>query len=301
MPFLLNIIGAIVCVSMARKQGRGLIRWFLLGLVFHVFAIFVLYRKGRRDQVVGASATPATRTNLPPPPTPRVAAPQPVVRQQPEGPRALQQQGHVDLNALRAAVANGGMSQQGFVAESAVQREPALPPDRQAFLQLVETTAPSITFPALAPHLGEVLRICWLYLGRAFAHSDEAGGLTDSNEFYQLESDGRGSPVLFYPVLQEGASNPVIQFACPVKRFRQVSGELENWVLAQPSESFAVATLFRDDASGESVLLAAGVLDPATTLIDKSTLGELCLHVRSEANDLRRDIPARFGGIWATG
>lgn len=287
MALIVNFVSAFLCYSMAKKQGRRPVRWFFLGLIFTVFAIAFLYWKGRRGR---QQASPTSHLGA-------LAIDPPQITPQPQS-RAMQQQGHVDLNALRTAVNTGGMRQTRQLTEQPTTASTDLEPDRRAFLDLVESVAPTITFPGLAPQLIDQLRDAWLRLGREFVHSDEAGGITDSQEFYQLEPDGQGAPVLFYPVVVNGASSPQIQFACPVKRFRYSSQELERWVAHQPAESFAVATLFRDETAGESVLLAAGVLDPERAPVRSATIGQYCRQVRSEADDLRRDIPARFGGIW---
>lgn len=286
---ILNILSAFLCYSMAKKQGRRPLRWFFLGLLFTVFAIAILYWKGRRGR---QRAFPNVQTDEPTINRPRFT-------DEPQRP-ALQQPGYVDLNALREAVNAGGMRQSQSDALPPTEALAELEPDRRVFLDLVESVAPTITFPGHTPQSGDQLRSAWLRLGREFVYSDEGGGMTDSKEFYQLEPDGDGMPVLFYPVIVNGASVPQIQFACPVKRFRHSNEELEIWVSRQPAESFAVATLFRDETAGETVLLAAGILDPDSAPVRATTIGQFCRQVRSEASDLRRDIPARFGGIWIT-
>jgi hypothetical protein len=290
---ILNVVGAIVCVSMARKRGRGTIRWFFLGLFFHVIAIGVLYflghRDGGRNSPVAAPVPTVGWTTLPP-------------RQDSPPPAQRNQQGHVDLNALRAAVrGEGGVGhQQGPAGQPSGQGD-VLDPEQRAFLDLVEEVAPTIDFSGLPPAVGRQLREEWLRLGRIFVRSGEAGGVTDGTEFYQLDPSGVGVPVLFYPVAPDNGRSPVvIQFACPVKRFRQAPADLVAWVDARAHGGFADATLFHDPNAGEVVLLAAGTRDMASAPVNEQTLGEWCRQVRLEAEGLRRDMPSRFGGIWVS-
>ena len=91
MELFLPIVGAIICMSMARKRGRGPVKWFFLGLFFHIFAIAVLFFKGHAD---GASTNPELEQVF-----------QPSVRHNPPVFQPTQpQNGEVDLNSLRAAV-----------------------------------------------------------------------------------------------------------------------------------------------------------------------------------------------------
>jgi len=285
MELILNLVGAVVCASMARRRGRGPVRWFFLGLLFHVVAIGVLFFLGYRDRSRAVAGSTVV-TNWP-------DVPQGVVPS-----TRTQQRGQVDLNALRAAVRGGGTGQQGPTG-GRPQPDADLAPDRRAFLELIEQVGPTIDFSSVSPQVGRDLRDSWLELGRVFVRSGEAGGITDSSEFYQLDVGRSDLPVLFYPVaLDPGVSRVVIQFACPVKRFRRAPRQLVAWVETRPHSGFADATLFQDPTAGEVVLLAAGTRDPASTPVNEQTLGEWCRQVRLEAEGLKRDVPSRFGGIW---
>jgi len=283
MELFLPLIGALICMSMARKRGRGPVKWFFLGLFFHVFAIAFLYFKGpvggglmiqSGQQVVETSA----RQNPP------VFQP------------SQDQNGEVDLNSLRAAV-----RQQPNVssASSTDARESngVLEPERQAFLDSLASTLSTINFGSVSAEIAQELSQVWMQLGTTLVYSDLAGGLSENKEFYQCHDEDSSSAVWFYPVCPNGSATSVlVEFAVPIKRFASESVALQRWVNSQSGSGFSKVVLQKIDSENESILIAYGQCSP--NLVTADSLGGLCEEVRGVADQLRETIPARFGGIW---
>jgi len=299
---------------MAKKRGRSPLLWTFLGLFFHVFAAIVLWFLGNKSgipQSVVPNASVASPPSHPQSQTtwsgwpdasrgnsgPRTApqsTPRPAQHNVPPG-----QNGQIDLNSLRDAVRRSSQgSPQSRSTNDGVRG--ALEPDRQAFLDSLDANAPTAQhFSPLPLQTGQALRNAWLELGRTFVYSGEAGGITDNNEFYQLEGSDGNSPVLFYPVSQDGTRDSiVVQFAVPLKRYTSASAQLLVWVDEQASNGFARPVAYEIPGTGETLVVAAGVSDPSGVRDD--TLGVMCDDVRDVAQRLRQAIPARFGGIWVT-
>lgn len=283
MELFLPLIGALICMSMARRRGRGPVKWFFLGLFFHVFAIAFLYFKGpvggglmiqSGQQVVETSA----RQNPP------VFQP------------SQDQNGEVDLNSLRAAV-----RQQPNVssASSTDARESngVLEPERQAFLDSLASILSTINFGSVSAEIAQELSQVWMQLGKTLVFSDLAGGLSENNEFYQCHEEDSSSAVWFYPESPNGSTtSALVKFAVPIKRFASESVALQRWVNGQSGNGFAKVVLQKIDSENESILIAYGQCSP--NLVTADSLGELCEEVRGVAGHLRETIPSRFGGIW---
>lgn len=294
MEVFLALGAGLLCVSMARKRGRRPVVWFFLGVFFSIAAVIILFflrpRPGSQLHVQPYDSQP-TPTSSQSTTTAHGGSGAPTQRGS--------QRGHVDLNALRAAVTSGHGQQVNGGRGCGGSPDPTLEPDRLEFLQLVEQVAPTLDFSPLPAATQQRLRDNWLEIGRMFVRSGEAGGMTDSCEFYQADSSGCGLEVMFYPVALDNAGRTiVIQFACAVKRFLQTSDELVAWVQNRANGGFPDATLSYDEASGNHFLFVAGTVDPARSAVDEHTLGQWCRLVRDDAAAVKQMLPARFGGIW---
>jgi hypothetical protein len=265
------------------------VKWFFLGLFFHIFAIAVLFFKGHAD---GASTNPALEQVF-----------QPSVRHNPPVFQPTQpQNGEVDLNSLRAAVRRQP-NETPATSNGADETNGVLEPERQAFLDSLASTLSTIDFGPVPTTTARAMSQVWMDLGTTLVFSDLAGGLNENSEFYQCHDDDAASGVWFYPVSPDGSANSVMaEFAVPVKRFAnggQMGPEsvaLRQWVESQPRDGFAQAVLQRIDSGNDSVLLVRGQCNP--NLVTADSIGELCDQVRVMAAQLRQTIPSSLGGIW---
>ena len=300
LELFLPIIGAIVCMSMARKRGRGPVKWFFLGLFFHVFAIAVLFFKGNAD---GFSTSPSAGQVFQPLAGQNPSGIRPPVRQNPPVFQPSQtQNGEVDLNSLRAAVRQQP-NESSAPTTGARGNNGVLEPERQSFLDSLASTLATINFGPVPATTARALSQVWMDLGTTLVFSDLAGGLNENSEFYQCHDDDAASGVWFYPVSPDGSANSVMaEFAVPVKRFAnggQMGPEsvaLQQWVDSQPRGGFAQVVLQRVDPGNDSVLMVRGQCNP--NLVTADSLGELCEQVRTKAVQLRQTIPSSLGGIW---
>lgn len=289
MELFLPLIGAIICMSMARKRGRGPVKWFFLGLFFHVFAIAVLFFKGHAD---GASSSPALEQVF-----------QPSARHNPPVFQPAQSQnGEVDLNSLRAAVRQQP-NESSASTTGGSENNGVLEPERQAFLDSLASSLATISFGPVSASTARAMSQVWMDLGTTLVFSDLAGGINENSEFYQCHDDESASAVWFYPISTDGSVNSVIaEFAVPLKRFANGGQEasesvaLQRWVSSQLRDGFAQAVLQRVDSGNDSVLVVRGQCNP--NLVTADSLGELCEQVRAMAVQLRRTIPSSLGGIW---
>ena len=289
MELFLPIVGAIICMSMARKRGRGPVKWFFLGLFFHIFAIAVLFFKGHAD---GASTNQALEQVF-----------QPSARHNPPVFQPTQpQNGEVDLNSLRAAVRQQP-NESSAPTTGARGNNGVLEPERQSFLDSLASTLATINFGPVPATTARALSQVWMDLGTTLVFSDLAGGINENSEFYQCHDDDSASAVWFYPISTNGSANSVVaEFAVPVKRFAnggQMGPEsvaLQQWVDSQPRGGFAQVVLQRVDSGNDSVLMVRGQCNP--NLVTADSLGELCEQVRTKAVQLRQTIPSSLGGIW---
>jgi len=290
------VLGAgLLCASMARKRGRRPVVWFFLGVFFNIAAVIILFFLKPR------SGSPLDVQLYDPPPSPTFSQSTTTAHRGGGGQAQRGSQlGHVDLNALRAAVTsghgqqvNGGQGRDGSL-------DPILEPgSRSEFLRLVEQVAPTLDFAPLPAATQQRLRDSWLEMGRMFVRSGEAGGVTDSCEFYQFDGDREELPVLFYPLaLDDPDHTIVVQFACSVKRFLRASDELMEWIENRADGEFPDVTWSYDEDSQNFFLFVAGLVNPSQTPVDEETLGEWCRIVREDALAVKRDLPTKFGGIW---
>ena len=284
MELFLALAGAFICMSMARKRGRGPVKWFFLGLVFNVFAIAVLLFKGQAD---GSSIIQAGQQVV-----------ETSVRHNPPVSRPSEaQHGVVDLNSLRAAVLRQS-SEDSPSRTTGSDANATLEPARQAFMDSLGTTLPTINFGPVSAEIAQALSQVWMQLGKALVFSELAGGLSENNEFYQCHDEDSSSAVWFYPVSPNGSSTSVlVEFAVPIKRFASESVALQRWVNSQSGSGFTKVVLQKIDSENESILIAYGQCSP--NLVTADSLGGLCEEVRGVADQLRETIPARFGGIWS--
>lgn len=284
MELFLPLVGALICMSMARKRGRGPVKWFFLGLFFHVFAIAVLFFKGPVDS--GLMIQP-----------PQQVIETPVRHNPPVSRPAEAQHGVVDLNSLRAAVLRQEPNVSSASSTDARESNGVLEPERQAFLDSLASTLSTINFGSVSAEIAQELSQVWMQLGQTLVFSDLAGGLSENNEFYQCHEEDSSSAVWFYPVSPNGSTtSALVEFAVPIKRFASESVALQRWVNGQSGNGFAKVVLQKIDSENESILIAYGQCSP--NLVTADSLGELCEEVRGVAGHLRETIPSRFGGIW---
>lgn len=283
MELFLPLVGALICMSMARKRGRGPVKWFFLGLFFHVFAIAILFFKGPVDS--GLMIQPPQQVFETP------------VRHNPPVSRPVEaQHGVVDLNSLRAAVLRQSSEDSSF-RPTVSDTNATLEPVRQAFMDSLGTTLSTINFGPVSAEMAQALSQVWLQLGQTLVFSDLAGGLSENNEFYQCHDEDSSSAVWFYPIDPNGSATSVlVEFAVPIKRFASESVALQRWVNGQSGNGFTKVVLQKIDSENESLLIAYGQCSPS--LVTADSLGELCEEVRGVASQLRETIPTRFGGIW---
>ena len=300
MDLFLPLIGAFTCMYMARKRGRGPVKWFFLGLFFNVFAIAVLFFKGNAD---GFSASPAAVQVFQPLAGQNPPVFPPLVRQNPPVFQPLQtQNGEVDLNSLRAAVRQQP-NESPATTNGAGETNGVLEPERQAFLDSLASTLSTINFGPVPATTARAMSQVWMDLGTTLVFSDLAGGLNENSQFYQCYDDDAASGVWFYPVSPDGSANSVMaEFMQPIKRFANdgqmvsESVELQRWVESQPHDDFAQTVLQRNDSGNDSVLMVRGQCNP--NLVTTDSIGELCEQVRARAAQLRQTIPSSLGGIW---
>ena len=249
MELFLALAGAFICMSMARKRGRGPVKWFFLGLVFNVFAIAVLLFKGQAD---GRSTIQAGQHVV-----------ETSVRHNPPVSRPSEaQHGVVDLNSLRAAVRRQS-SEDSSSRTTGSDANATLEPVRQAFMDSLGTTLPTINFGPVSAEIAQALSQVWMQLGKTLVFSDLAGGLSENNEFYQCHDEDSSSAVWFYPVSPNGSSTSVlVEFAVPIKRFASESVALQRWVNSQSGSGFTKVVLQNIDSENESILIAYGQCSP---------------------------------------
>jgi hypothetical protein len=259
------------------------VKWFFLGLFFHVFAIAFLYFKG---PVGGGSMVQSGQQVV-----------ETSARQNPPVFQPSQaQNGEVDLNSLRAAVRQQPNASSA-TSTDASESNGVLEPERQAFLDSLASTLSTINFGPVSAEIAQELSHVWMQLGKTLVFSDLAGGLSENNEFYQCHEEDSSSAVWFYPVSPNGANtSALVELAVPIKRFASESVALQSWVHSQSGNGFAKAVLQKIDSENESILIAYGQCSP--NLVTADSLGELCEEVRGVAGHLRETIPSRFGGIW---
>lgn len=271
---------------MAKKRGRGPMKWFFLGLFFNIFALIALFLMGNADGYSPQNHIPGVST--PQPSFQPYIAPPPAQR-----PNVQQQNGQVDLNSLRDAVRRNTPSSAaqnpGAGTYSASQED-----ERVEFQRHIDLMMLDLVYPNVPSGTNDLLKQMWARLGKNLVDSGLAGGVNDDFEFYVMLDNG--TPIYFAPYSKDGTTRSLaVQFGMPIKRYVNLPNGLEQWAIAQPVRQSIEATLMPIGAGPEHVLWAMACYEPAQ--VSDQTLGALCNSVFNEASRIRSAVPKKFGGI----
>ena len=278
MEIFLALAIAFICSSMAKKRGRGPVKWFFLGLFFNVFALIALALMGKAD---GYSPDLLSQYQYqhpsPPPPF------QPT----------FQQSGQVDLNSLRDAVRGNSQSSAAQNPGSGTYSPPQ-DDERMDFQRHIDGMLTTLVYPNVPAGTNQLLKQMWSRLGKNLVDSGLAGGVNDDYEFYVVLENG--TPVFFAPFSFDGSPGVLsVQFGMPIKRFASAPHGLEQWAGSQPARQSVEATLVPTGSGMEQVLWAMASFQPHQ--VTDQSLYALCSAVFNEAIRIRDTVPKKFGGI----
>lgn len=285
MEIFIALFTAVVCTSMAKKRGRGPVKWFFLGLFFNLFAVIALFLMGNADSLPNYNPPPAPQQTYFPP-----AATQPPVQR----PNAGHQTGEVDLNSLRDAVRRNSPSS-ATQNPGAGASSPPQDNDRVEFQRHLNTMLPTLVYPNVPSSTNEQLRQMWSRLGRNLVDSGLPGGVNDDYEFYVVLDNG--TPVYFAPCSLDGTPQSLaVQFGMPLKRFMILPDGLQQWAGSQPMRQSVEALIVPTGNGSEHVLWGMACYDPSQ--VTEHSLNSLCNSVFNEASRIRDAVPMKFGGMF---
>jgi hypothetical protein len=277
----------LICSSMAKKRGRGRVKWFFLGVFFNIFAILVLLLLGNARGFDRAAVNHWQAT-----------AP-PIVSPPGSTPRTFQdhngghQFGEVDLQALREAVRHSNHSS-GTENRGVGTFAPQQNAERLEFQRHINDMLPTLVYPNVRDETNQLLRQLWLKLGQDLMNSGLAGGVNDDYEFYVVLDDG--TPVFFAPMSRDGTANALaVLFGAPAKRYMKLPDGLQQWVSTHAMSQSAEATLIQTGVGTEIVLWVMATYEPSQ--VTHQSLSALSNFVQFEAGRMRDLVPKRFGGI----
>ena len=283
MEIFLALAIAFICASMAKKRGRGPVKWFFLGLFLNVFALIALALMGNAD---GYSPNLVSQYGSPSAPFPTYSSPNTA---QP----TFQQSGQVDLNSLRDAVRGNSQSSATQNPGSGTYSSPQ-DAERLNFQRHIDGMLTTLVYPNVPAGTNQLLKQMWSRLGKNLVDSGLAGGVNDDYEFYVVLENG--TPVFFAPFSFDGSPGLLsVQFGLPVKRFASAPQGLEQWAVSQPARQSVEATLVATGSGMEQVLWAMASYQPHQ--VTDQSLYALCSAVFNEAIRIRDTVPKKFGGI----
>jgi len=288
----LLFVGAIglICSSMAKKRGRGPVKWFFLGVFFNILAIIVLLLLGNARGFERSMARPGQAT------APAVVSGPTSTPRTTHNRSAGHQFGEVDLEALREAVRHSNdssVTENMGVGTFAPQQND----ERIEFQRHINDMLPTLVYPNVSDETNRLLRQLWLKLGQDLVNSGLAGGVNDDYEFYVVLADG--TPIFFAPMSRDGTPNALaVQFGAPAKRYMNLPSGLQQWVSSQAISQSVEATLIRTGVGNEIVLWVMVTYEPAQ--VTAQSLNALSNYVQDEAVRMKDNIPKKFGGIEVT-
>lgn len=279
--FLLAV--AFWCSSLAKKRGRGPVKWFFLGLFFNVFALFAVLLMGqsRRSTRLIDSFDQAT---------PRFQEPS-AYRSPPLSP----QSGQVDLNSLREVVRRNSHST--GTGETSFATPQGIDDEKSEFWRHINELFLTLYFRDVPPETNDALKQNWLRLGQSLIDSGLSGGVNEEYEFYVIVNDE--SVVFFGPTSLDGTLNSLtVLFSSPLKRYANVPNGLREWVSVQGSIQSVEPLLIDATDSFDTVLFAASFVDPLQ--VSGVSLSAYCNSLAVGAHRIKQAIPRKFGGIVVT-
>lgn len=279
--FLLAV--AFWCASLAKKRGRGPIKWFFLGLFFNLFALFAVL-------LMGQSRNSSRLINSMDQGTSSFQAPY-AYRSSPLTP----QSGQVDLNSLREVVRRNSHST--GTGEGALATPLGIDDEKSEFWRHINELSHSLYFRDVSPETNNALKQVWLGLGQNLIDSGLSGGVNEEFEFYVIVND---EVVAFFgPTSMDGTpSTLTVLFSSPLKRFSNVPNGLREWVSAQGNIQSVEPLLIEADGSLDTVLFAASFVDPLQ--MSGISLGAFCNSLAVGAHRIKQAVPRKFGGIVIT-
>jgi hypothetical protein len=280
--FLLAV--AFWCASLAKKRGRGPIKWFFLGLFFNIFALLAVLLMGqsRNSSRMGASFDqgPASRFQVPN-----------GFRSPPLSP----QSGHVDLNSLREVVRRNSHS--AGSGEASFGTPLGIDDEKSEFWRHLNELSHSLYFRDVPSETNDALKQIWLRLGQSLMDSGLSGGVNEEYEFYVVVDDE--TIAFFGPTSLDGTLNTLnVLFSSPLKRYANVPHGLREWVSTQGNSQSVEPLLIDADGSYDTVLFAATFVDPWQ--VTGVSLGGYCNSLAVGAHRIKQAVPRKFGGIVIT-
>jgi hypothetical protein len=288
----LLFVGAIglICSSMAKKRGRGPVKWFFLGVFFTILAMIVLLLLGNARGFERSMARPGQAT------APAVVSGPTSTPRTTQNRSAGHQFGEVDLEALREAVRHSNdssVTENMGVGTFAPQQND----ERIEFQRHINGMLPTLVYPNVSDETNRLLRQLWLKLGQDLVNSGLAGGVNDDYEFYVVLADG--TPIFFAPMSRDGTANTLaVQFGAPAKRYMNLPNGLQQWVSSQAISQSVEATLIRTGVGNEIVLWVMATYVPEQ--VTAQSLNALSNYVQDEAVRMKDNVPKKFGGIEVT-